>query len=46
MTAPQPIVLPSADDALEWAEARTRDGLAAARAIADDLRSAPPADTP
>jgi Zn-dependent oligopeptidase len=45
MTAPEPLALPTADDALAWAEARTRDGLAAARTIAEDLRAAPPATT-
>lgn len=46
MTAPgNPLDLPAADDAQDWVEARTRDGLAAARDLVDGLRSDPPADT-
>ncbi|GAA1777873.1 M3 family metallopeptidase [Nocardioides hankookensis] len=41
----QPLVLPSTDDAQEWAEAHARDGLAAARQLVDDLRTSPPATT-
>ncbi len=40
-----PLVLPTADDAQEWVEARTREGLAAARAAVDRLRTAPPETT-
>ena len=37
-----PINLPEADRAREWVETRTREGLAAVRILADELRSAPP----
>ena len=40
-----PLVLPAADDAQGWVEARARDGLAAARELVDGLRTAPPATT-
>jgi thimet oligopeptidase len=40
-----PLQLPDADSAEEWIGTRTRDGLAAARAIADHLRADPPAGT-
>jgi thimet oligopeptidase len=40
-----PLVLPTADDAQHWVEARTTDGLAAARELVDRLRTAPPATT-
>ncbi|WP_028637814.1 M3 family metallopeptidase [Nocardioides sp. URHA0032] len=39
-----PLALPTADDAQEWVEGRTRDGLAAARELVEGLRSDPPAD--
>jgi thimet oligopeptidase len=42
MTAP--LALPADDDAPEWVETRTRDGLAEARALVDRLRDDPPAD--
>lgn len=45
MTVPQPLALPTADDALGWSETRAREGLAAARAIAEELRATPPAAT-
>jgi thimet oligopeptidase len=37
-----PLTLPDVDSAEEWLETRTREGLAAARAIADHLRAEPP----
>ncbi|GAB3198586.1 M3 family metallopeptidase [Nocardioides hungaricus] len=40
-----PLALPRADDARDWVEARTREGLAAARGLADRLRIEPPAAT-
>lgn len=40
-----PLALPTAADAQDWVEARTRDGLAAARELVAELRSAPPATT-
>jgi thimet oligopeptidase len=43
-SAPSPLVLPVAD-AKAWVQARTQDGLAAARGLVDRLRSAPPATT-
>ncbi|MDI6910694.1 M3 family metallopeptidase [Nocardioides sp.] len=39
-----PLPLPLPDDAQEWVESRTREGLAAARERADGLRTSPPAD--
>ena len=39
-----PVALPLPDDAQEWVETRSRDGLAAARERADRLRTSPPAD--
>ncbi len=39
-----PLDLPTPDDTQEWVDARTRDGLAAARELADRLRADPPAD--
>ncbi|HEY0951594.1 M3 family metallopeptidase [Nocardioides sp.] len=39
-----PLDLPTPDHTQEWVEARTRDGLAAARELADRLREDPPAD--
>src|SRR4051812_39297282 len=41
-----PLVLPPDDAAQEWVEARTRDGLRAARELVDRLREDPPADAP
>ena len=40
-----PLSLPSDDDAQGWVEARTRDGLAAARQLVEGLRADPPAST-
>ncbi|MDF1604385.1 M3 family metallopeptidase [Nocardioides sp. YIM 152315] len=37
-----PLSLPTVDDAQDWVEVRTRDGLAAARAIVDRLRDRAP----
>lgn len=37
-----PLALPTADDAQDWVEARTREGLAAARELVDGLRTSPP----
>ena len=42
--APPPLQLPDADHALAWVEARTADGLAAARTLVDRLRNEPPGD--
>ena len=42
--AGDPLDLPPTDAAQEWVEARSREGLAAAREIVDGLRSAPPAE--
>jgi thimet oligopeptidase len=43
--AQSPLVLPASDDTKAWLQAHTEDGLAAARALVDRLRSAPPATT-
>ncbi|WP_395658579.1 M3 family metallopeptidase [Nocardioides sp.] len=40
-----PLALPPADEAEDWVDARTREGLAAARDVVDGLRSDPPART-
>ena len=46
MTDPgTPLDLPTTDDAQGWVEARSRDGLAAARGIVDGLRAGRPATT-
>ncbi|ABL84108.1 MULTISPECIES: M3 family metallopeptidase [unclassified Nocardioides] len=39
-----PLALPLPDDAQEWVESLTRDGLATARERAERLRTSPPAD--
>ncbi|MCW2774035.1 MAG: Thimet oligopeptidase [Nocardioides sp.] len=44
IATPQPLVLPAPDAAESWVQARTRDGLAEARALVDRLRDDPPAD--
>ena len=44
-SAPAPLRLPDAEHALAWVEARTADGLAAARALVDRLRDEPPGDS-
>jgi thimet oligopeptidase len=44
IATPQPLVLPTPDAAESWVQARTRDGLAEARALVDRLRDDPPAD--
>ena len=41
---PAPLVLPAPDDAQEWVEARSWDGLAEVRERVDRLRQDPPAD--
>jgi thimet oligopeptidase len=40
MTPPGPLQLPTNDEALEWVEARTADGLARAREVVDGLKAA------
>jgi thimet oligopeptidase len=40
-----PLALPSSDDARAWVEAHARDGIAVARDLVDQLRSAPPVTT-
>jgi thimet oligopeptidase len=39
-----PLALPLPDDAQDWVETRTREGLAIARELTDRLREAPPTD--
>jgi thimet oligopeptidase len=39
-----PLALPAADDTQDWVEARTREGMAAARRLVDALRTDPPAE--
>ncbi|GAA4748775.1 M3 family metallopeptidase [Nocardioides endophyticus] len=40
-----PLVLPSSDDARAWVETHAREGIAVARDLVDQLRSAPPETT-
>jgi thimet oligopeptidase len=44
MTPPAPLLLPTADEALDWVRDRTATGLAAAREVVATLREAPPED--
>jgi thimet oligopeptidase len=44
MTPPAPLLLPTADEALDWVRNRTATGLAAAREVVATLREAPPED--
>src|SRR5262245_33078406 len=44
MTPPAPLLLPTADEALEWVRSRTNTGLDAARERVAELRDAPPAE--
>lgn len=44
MTEPAPLTLPTDADAQDWVETRTRESLAAARALADRLRQDPPSE--
>ncbi|MBZ5738106.1 M3 family metallopeptidase [Nocardioides mangrovi] len=40
-----PLVLPTADDALDWVQHRARTGIGAARGLVDELRESPSAET-
>ena len=44
MTPPAPLLLPAADEALEWVRERTASGLATARELVAGLREQPPAE--
>src|SRR3954453_21308100 len=44
MTPPAPLLLPTADEALDWVRDRTANGLATAREVVATLREAPPED--